>query len=272
MKTRPNLPSGITWVLGAPDPEMSRIEAMLREHGETVEYATNSSRHRVTPGTAYAARLWDAHSDPVIYVECYTGGEGLSVDHHKKGDAGFGAPPAEYMEASSLGQVLALLNIKPNRLDRVVAAGDHCPGAAYRGECPGVDPDVLMRWRAQTRAEFQQRTVAAVIADVEAAMARITTAGPHPAGVGIRDLRGPIIVELPEAALRLDIAYAAGPLIDDRDKRTKWVLGAASPVQVLAWQTWAAATLTDIYGDPARGFAGGYTPVKKNGGWEHHTI
>jgi hypothetical protein len=29
----------------------------------------------------------------------------------------------------------------------LAAAADHCLAAAYRGECPGVDPDALMRWR-----------------------------------------------------------------------------------------------------------------------------
>ena len=35
--------------------------------------------------------------------------------------------------------------------DRFVlaAAADHCLAAAYRGECPGVDPDALMRWLGQ---------------------------------------------------------------------------------------------------------------------------
>jgi hypothetical protein len=33
----------------------------------------------------------------------------------------------------------------------LVAAADHCLAAAYRGECPGVDPDALMRWRVETR-------------------------------------------------------------------------------------------------------------------------
>lgn len=28
------------------------------------------------------------------------------------------------------------------------AAADHCLAAAYRGECPGVDPDALMRWHS----------------------------------------------------------------------------------------------------------------------------
>src|SRR5690606_24433639 len=37
------------------------------------------------------------------------------------------------------------------------AAADHCLGAAYRGECPGVDPDALMHWRVAQRATFQGR-------------------------------------------------------------------------------------------------------------------
>jgi len=32
------------------------------------------------------------------------------------------------------------------------AAADHCLGAAYRGECPGVEPDELMQWRAESPA------------------------------------------------------------------------------------------------------------------------
>ncbi len=49
------------------------------------------------------------------------------------------------------------------------AAADQCLGAAYRGECPGVDPDALMAWRAESKARFQGRPVADVLADVERA-------------------------------------------------------------------------------------------------------
>jgi len=38
----------------------------------------------------------------------------------------------------------------------LTAAADHCLAAAYRGECPGVDPRALMQWRATSRAEFQR--------------------------------------------------------------------------------------------------------------------
>lgn len=51
----------------------------------------------------------------------------------------------------------------------LTAAADHCLGAAYRGECPAVDPDALMAWRAESRAKFQGRDVSDVLADVERA-------------------------------------------------------------------------------------------------------
>lgn len=39
----------------------------------------------------------------------------------------------------------------------LTAAADHCLAAAYRGECPGVDPDALMRWMGETRATHPTR-------------------------------------------------------------------------------------------------------------------
>ena len=169
---------------------------------------------------------------------------------------------------------------------RLVAGGDHCPGHAYAGLCPGVEPQALMAHRAQTRAAFQHRPVEAVLADVEAARVCLMHApaievpeqcceyhAPHcdPTGVDpgcgcrfgvtVRDCRGPAIAELPEAALRDGIAYVAS--VTERDGRTKWVLGAADAIIVRAFRAWAAAegcTEADIYGDAARGFAGCYPP------------
>src|SRR5690606_22285652 len=45
------------------------------------------------------------------------------------------------------------------------AAADHCLAAAYRGECPGVDPDALMRWRVAVRAAHQGRPVDELLDD-----------------------------------------------------------------------------------------------------------
>lgn len=154
----------------------------------------------------------------------------------------------------------------------MTAAADHCLESAYRYRCPGVDPDALMRWRASTRAAHQGRTVEAIMADIEAARARLRVAVTrceyeHPMGGGVvehhlpdapyADLRGENVPELPEAACREGVAYLA--TVRDRDGREKVVLGAASPDLVERFMAGEiVGGLTGVYGDPARGFAGGY--------------
>jgi len=67
--------------------------------------------------------------------------------------------------------------VKVARALVLCAAADHCLGAAYRGECPGVSPDALMQWRAASRAAFQGRPAAEVLADVDAARDILRAAG-----------------------------------------------------------------------------------------------
>src|SRR5690606_37180410 len=140
------------------------------------------------------------------------------------------------------------------------AAADHCLAPAYRGECPGVDPDALMRWRAASRAAFQRRAVEAVLADVERARAALREAPVVSLAEGIhaRDLRGPAIPEPPEAAAREGECFLAS--LRERDGKTTVVCQSGTAAQIDAFmRVWAPAQgLTDIYGDPARGFAGGY--------------
>lgn len=178
----------------------------------------------------------------------------------------------------------------------LIAAADHCLTAAYRGECPGVDPDALMRWRAASRAAFQRRAVEAVLADVERARealmdAPVVRLSPEPwepaCGVHGRtgacwqsggpdpsvrtdacyamgdpllavDMRGQYIPELPEAAARDGVCFIAS--LTERDGRIKVVCQSGTPTQIEAFmRVWAPAQgLTGIYGDPARGYAGGY--------------
>ena len=168
----------------------------------------------------------------------------------------------------------------------LTAAADHCLGAAYHGECPGVDPDALMRWRAESRARFQGRSVEHVLADVERAQRAIERApyvylvdddrccGAHRHGAYVDywccegrvrmphviDMRreGEPIPELPEAATRLGVGYVSGPL-ECPDGRRKFTCS-GSEEQVRAFlEVWAPSQgLVDLYGDPARGFAGGY--------------
>src|SRR5690606_24589180 len=98
----------------------------------------------------------------------------------------------------------------------------------------------LMRWRAASRAAFQQRAVDDLLADVEQARARLLAA---PVVVlnerlDAQDLRGEHVPELPEAAAREGLAYLA--TVADRDGRQKIVLGAANAETVRAFlEQWA---------------------------------
>lgn len=383
------------WILGAPDPEMTRIEALLREQGEEVAYATVAGK-RVHPGNAYKADdVPDVGGKYVILVECdvpalhditpgcwcvdaprcgCVDGQNMPahiarVDHHREGDPGYGRPSSEFLPASSIGQVLNLLAqdeipvtatgpyfhplpmlnwrpldkgdrayrpcpIKPGlhwleflpeddeggfpmghwalvvktsgpvplsesrkmlihgedreingqifkcdciyhtkkpilwwaslsggtspRLQDILhtAAADHCLAAAYRGECPGVEPDALMQWRVESRAKFQGRSVESLMADVESARKELRSrVVPHAVIPGaVADFGDSTVPELPEAAAREGIAFLA--TVTDRDGRKKVVLQAASSEQVKAFLS--HYPVQDKYGDPARGFAGGY--------------
>src|SRR5690606_1014822 len=117
--------------LGAPDPEMEMIEGLLRECGETVVYAADARGERVTAATAYRAHCPDLALDRIrsrggaIYlVECdladarfgthspeYTDCAAVveRIDHHRPGDPGYGRQPSKFLEASSIGQVIAEL-------------------------------------------------------------------------------------------------------------------------------------------------------------------
>jgi hypothetical protein len=155
-----------------------------------------------------------------------------------------------------------------------VAAADHCLGAAARGDCPGVDPDALLGWRVEQRAKFQGRDPDEIMADIERAREALQRAPVlaleewwegregysredfRPAEV--RDMREAHTPELVDAALRDGLAYVALVTVDGDQKV---VLGGnTTPAMVRAFMAeWAPAQgLTHIYGDPERGFAGGY--------------
>lgn len=72
------------------------------------------------------------------------------------------------------------------------------------------------------------------------------------------DLRGEHIPELPEAAAREGIPFISDQT--DRDGRKKVVLMAAPPELVKRFMSGQIVPgLVDVYGDPSRGFSGGYT-------------
>jgi hypothetical protein len=272
-------------------------------------------------GALHTPETWYLVECVVLYPEPTSLGredipEIVTIDHHRPGDPGFGVRPAAFMRASSIGQVineLARLDVLPrnwqsasssiDRCDPVVvlpsgmfarvprdlvltAAADHCLGAAYQGKCPGVDPDELMQWRAESRAECHGRTVACVLADVEAATSALQQApritllqewvgcedhDTHPVKKGcprcqlekieVANMRRETpIPELLEAATRTGIGYISGPLIGP-DGRMKYTCSGSAEQVVAFLRFWAPSQgLGDLYGDPDRGFAGGYRP------------
>lgn len=271
------------WLLGNPDPEMERIERLLLSCRERV-------MHRSKVSGSLAAEL----SHLLVYaVECRPDGldilNTVIIDHHAEGDFGFGRPPADFMWASSLGQVICVLAKlgklagwekaeEPRNKEQpsvtvagvarkipkdlvLAAASDHCCGAAYRGECPGVRPGELMGWRAGVRAKFQGVSEAHIIARVTLAQKELVKAptlqlAPQ---VVCADMRRPEPVpELPEAAMRLSVGYVSGPLIGQDGRRKFTCSGTSEQIEAFL-ATWAPKNgLKDLYGDPARGFAGGY--------------
>lgn len=267
--------SNFFFILGADDPEMSAIESLLRACGQEYLYANSRDGQRVRPGNAYEAVVperIDGVTD-VVLVECGFVGEAdwlldvrvQRVDHHRPGDPGYGKPPAQYWQASSIGQVARLLGVEPTPLLQIVAAADHCLAAAYAGQCPGVNPKELRAFRVAQRAAFQKRTEVEIEADIHAAESSLEAAPRiEIGGVEVADLRGAHVPELPEAACIAGLGYVAEVL--ERDGCRKVVIGGCgagtvpgiAPVQAFISEWASAQGLTGIYGDSVRGYAGGY--------------
>jgi hypothetical protein len=227
---------------------------------------------------------------------------GVVIDHHRPGDWGFGRPAEEFLAGSSIGQLItqiayhwvdfphwpevqivrgmlsgvayqhdigyiACVEGGPTRVIPqeilMVAAADHCLAAAYRGECPGIDPEDLMKWRAASRARFQQRDVADVLRDITAAEAAIHAAPRITLrNTELVDLRGLRVPELPEAQARLGVSVLCDGL-PDRDGRSKVnVMGDPRACRAfLDSLDMLGCDPTSGYGDPSRGIVGAYRTV-----------
>lgn len=246
------------YVLGARDPEMSEIERVLSEHGLPFTTARWHGR-RCKPHTAYQAerigRRVPAGHD-VCFVECEVFGmtPAMVIDHHREGDPGYGLPPQRYLKGSSLGQLLRHLGLEPTETQRIICAADHCLVYAYQGLCPGVDPEALGRWRIATRARARGIRDDELLAQVEAAR-RALRAAPRIrlGGVDVAWFEEPP-AEVSEASAREAIPFAY--VRTENDGRKKGGILSAPPEAVTAFIE--RCGLKGVYGDPARGFAGGY--------------
>lgn len=263
----------VLFVLGASDPEMNAIEHLLLDHGVPFMHAKADGK-RVYAANAYAAttppqaRALLRRQGHVYLVECVGTAppDALRIDHHRPGDPGYGKPPEHYWQASSVGQTIAALDgLSPGAITvtpelKLIAAADHCLGAAYRGLCPGVDPDTLFHWHLASRAAFLHQSETQVLGAIESAQAALRAAGrvELAPGVCVADMRDKSYPELPLAAARSGLCCISQ--VTARDGRTKIGCLVGSPAEVESFmRTWAPAhQLTGIYGDAIRGFAGAY--------------
>jgi hypothetical protein len=246
------------FILGASDPEMEEIEAVLTANHQEFRFARLNGR-RVYAESAYSANNVSAplpKEAEIVFIECHVLGltTSAAIDHHREGDAGFGQPPTHYLKGSSLGQLLTMLGIPPSPLQRIIAAADHCPTQAYRGECPQVSPLELAHWRTSSRA--RRRGVS--FEEMDAAILRgkllLDTAEKIEVGTEQISIIHNRDEEIPEASARFNIPFVykgtspAGSV--------KYGIMGAKPDTIALWM--AQCGLANVYGDPVRGYAGGY--------------
>lgn len=248
-------------VLGAPDHEMNEIQRICVANKIRYTFATKDG-WIVKTFQAYDAdsTLREIPSNAkVVTVECNV--IGLSawkkIDHHREGDAGFGKSPDNYLEGSSLGQFLELLELTPTPAQRVIAAADHCLTAAYQGKCPGVDVDDLRSFRESSRAKSRGITVEELVTQInEASVVLKNSQKTILAGTPVAIVDN-IPAEIAEASAREAIPYIVVRKEFNGDNRSSIRSASVEVVKAFIKE----CGLVNIYGDPQRGFAGGYFPT-----------
>ena len=254
--------SKLTFCLGASDIEMNAIEALLSRHGINW-YAATWNGARVKPNMAYQANglrgfptRRKLRPETTVMVECHLSGfePGVVIDHHNEGDPGYSMPPERYLEGSSLGQVAAFLGVELTSEERCIAAGDHCLNYAYQGLCPGVDVEELKRVRAFYLAKHNRISVEDMLVRLESGYNQLLqTSEPI-------DIAGESVFLLKDEILHIQeiSARASLPLIYKQScaEGTKVGILNARPFTVAYWMEHCG--LHNVYGNPHRGYAGGY--------------
>ena len=260
----------VTFVLGAQDPEMREIAKVLKSEGRALVHAAKGEAP-VNTRTAYSAdrvvRLTrGARAEPTLllpeapaaFVECTLQRREplLRVDHHNPGDAGYAMPPERYMEGSSLGQMLRLLEKEPSATQRLLAAADHCLTAAYHGRCPGVDPNELLFLRAAWRAKVTNRSLTDVLDGILAAAKAVRRFYDSEYNESLFLDPTDTPPDLAEAGayvghpLRYRAFFPGGPL--------KEMLKGATPEHIERFMAEHRGAGREVYGNPYRGYAGAY--------------
>ncbi len=256
-----------TIVLGARDPEMDAVGRVALNARLNVLWAHKNGRP-VAYDQMYSAD-WPLPAPGQLWVECSpaAGKAGLDFsDHHNPGDPGFNKPPEEFWEASSLGQVWSRIHPdkSPPEALRIIAATDHCPHAAYRGDCRGIDPGNVVSFSAEQIALSNDLSVKDVLRDVYRFIHKIKSGkNQKVAGTEFYHHKTQITTNhawlvLREAALWHGIGVVA-PILVGREEWLK-VAGHTTPKFIKTFMEGAlfpSIQMTRVYGDPSRGYAGG---------------
>lgn len=270
--------NAIVVVLGAGDPEMAAISSACAKLGIRTLQAATADGVACRPGNSYTA---DGYVEGGVYADDYVISVENSVvgltpnfcaDHHNPGDRGYGRPPAEFWSASSIGQVYqhlleggipAMKLVEAFGEERyLVAASDHCPSHAFMGRCPGIDIAALKAMRARNSASFNKMTEVEWLAVVDAAIEQLRQLPVATVGGGEYRVATMDIPLLNHAQLIAGIPVQYVMSGNARDPRTKVGLLGGEPEMISAWMDEKRNDgLVAIYGDPARGYAGGYLPA-----------
>lgn len=258
MNTNPQKP--LFFVLGAPDHEMQEIRRICKERGLAHAHATLGGAV-VRSHEAYLARgvqgLLPKEPVTLVFVECSVSGLPCHeiIDHHQEGDPGYGKEPHEYLQGSSLGQFLQMLGLEPTPRQLLIAAADHCLTAAYQGLCPGVDPLELKAWREETRSRARGLSLSVLRSQIgKAEQALYSAPRVRMNDVDVAWFESAPPPEVSEASARLAMPYAYVKQQDDG--RVKSGIRSAPANVIQYWME--RCGLKSTYGDPQRGFAGGY--------------
>lgn len=255
-------------IFGASDIEAERARKIAKEVGLTTATATCNGE-KVNPGTAYKADGYiidDNNGDDIessIVFECSRNASGklpvLAIcDHHNPGDPGFNLGPKEYLKASSLGQLLSLLEIEATQEDKVIAAADHCLTAAYQGECPDVTAELILALRLQELSQRYAANEAEVLAGIEEAKNLIMSpwSWVEIAKESIPDLRQyGVKPYLLEAGTITGLAFLG--CVDTRNQKKVMLNGSSTIIKDFLDGTANDLGIVKTYGNPNRGFAGG---------------
>lgn len=262
------------FLLGASDPEMDRIVEILCEQEHKVIYAKKDGV-RVHAGNAYDANNIDEIPKEVrlIIVECeiesFT--HDKRIDHHRPGDFGFGKGPEEFWEASSLGQMFSLFGLpKPESgsRDLVLAAMDHCYNDAMHDLCPNVKRNEVLRVKTEEIAKAAKKSVDEVEKTTQVFREKIRTSPTVVIGKEtVFDLQENTGVGYSLEYLTAQVAAVLEDvpviihLYEKMGGQERLHLCGSVKEETLTFfiENWAPKNnLVRIYGNPARGYAGGY--------------